>query len=127
MRSEGRIDAFLNALGKEWKRQGVDLRFAQFMVNNGLSNLDALYQYEEAEIMEGNFPDIDQREYKMWGTYGKDGNQVLKHSPIMSMNTDHIEAILRDVKNGMKIDDSYVILFEKELRLRKLKKYKKEI
>lgn len=34
------------------------------------------------------------RQHFHWGTYGKDGEQPLRHIPLHSMETDHIKAIL---------------------------------
>ena len=115
MRPEKRIDIFLEILGKKWKEQGVDLRFAQFMVNNGLANMDRLYHFEENELLSNFFPDVAKREYTLWGTYGKDGTDPLTHKPIKDLTTDHLQAILDNIKN---LDPQYKEVITNELQER---------
>lgn len=98
MRAEERIDNFLRILGEEWKKQGVDLRFTQFLYNNGMNGLGGHeYYLEEEDILAKGFPDVEPREYLFWGSYGKDGKQPLKRVLIKDLATDHIEAILANV------------------------------
>ena len=116
MRPEKRIDYFLKALGKEWKKQGSDLRFTQFLFNNGIQDLGGvLYHLDEFEILLDRFPQIDPATYMVWGTRGKDGKSKLKWLLIRNMETDHIENILKNVKN---ISPTYVTVFENELKKR---------
>jgi len=100
MRNPERIDNFLRLLGEEWKKQGTDLRFTQFMFNSGFDiNNDlngSLYYWEEDEILQF-FPDINPIEYLYWGTQGKDGKQPLTFVLIKDLATDHLRAILANV------------------------------
>jgi hypothetical protein len=63
MRAEIRIDIFLKHLGETWKKDGVDLRFTQFLFNRGIINTDNLYYIEEYELLAKFFPEISPREY----------------------------------------------------------------
>jgi len=117
MRNPDRIDNFLRLLGEEWKKQGTDLRFTQFLFNNGIDNLGGmLYHLEESELLEQAFPDIQPREYLYWGTYGKNGYQPLQRKLIKDLDTDHIRAIL-DTQHLL--TDNYIKIFNDELKLRK--------
>lgn len=98
MRPEERIDNFLRILGEEWKRQGVDLRFTQFLINNGIEDLGILYNFEENEFIETAFPHIPPREYMFWGTRGISGDQPLTYIVVKDLETDHIQAILANIK-----------------------------
>lgn len=118
MRPEGRIDAFLKALGEEWKRQSPDLRFGQFLVGNGLMDED-IFDYEEYDLMQKFFPNIRKQDYVVWGTYGKNGDQPKKHVPIKDLSDGHISAILRTQKQ---VPESYrKILRDEQVFRRKLK------
>lgn len=117
MRNIDRIDNFLHLLGEEWKRQGQDLRFTQFLFNNGINNLASMSMYgmEENKLLQIHFPNINPREYLYWGTYGKDGDQPLKYKLIKDLDTDHIKAILETQHH---INDLYKSTLENELQLR---------
>jgi len=116
MRNPNRIENFLRVLGEEWRRQGPDLRFTQFLFNNGIDNLNGiLYQFEEHELLHRFFPQIPAREYLYWGSYGKDCKGELSYRLIKDLETDHIKNILLNVKH---IDKLYNTVFEDELKLR---------
>ena len=116
MRPEQRIDGFLKILGKQWKEQGTDLRFTQFLFNNGLVSTDADYHVEEWELLQRMFPNLQMREYVLWGTFGKTGKSKLKYILIKDLETDHIKNILKDVKRIK--GTAWEKLFKKELTLR---------
>ena len=116
MRPEKRIDNFLRILGEQWKKQGSDLRFTQFLFNNGVSNMDRLHHLEEHELLYNYFPDVDTSEYLHWGTRGKDGKSKLKYVLIKDLDTDHIEAILGTQHH---ISEIYKNALMKELEKRK--------
>lgn len=117
MRPTERIDNFLRILGKEWKKQGSDLRFTQFLYNNGMTGLGGVeYYVEEDDILNKGFPDVEPREYLFWGTRGINGNEILKYTLIKDLDTDHIEAILANVKS---IAPLHKETMEKELKSRK--------
>jgi len=115
MRPEERIDNFLRILGDEWKKQGVDLRFCQFLFNNGIRNTGGyLYYWEENSILLLLKPDISPREYLFWGTYGKDGKQPFTYKLIKDLDTDHIKNILET----QVLNKAYMEAFQDELKLR---------
>lgn len=116
MRPEKRIRNFLKILGNEWIKQGVDLRFTQFLFNNRLENTNAMYHLEEHELLNIMFPDIDPSEYMYWGTYGIDGKSKRKYILIKDMETDHIQNVLANVPT---LSTRYRTLFENELKKRK--------
>lgn len=114
---EQRIDNFLRLLGEQWKKQGTDLRFTQFLYNNGMEGLGGPeYYLEEDVILRRGFPDIKPREYLYWGSYGVNGDEPLKHTLIKDMHSDHIRAVLANVKN---LDPLYKETMENELNHRK--------
>ena len=71
MRNPERIDLFLQLLGEEWKRQGTDLRFIQFLFNNGIVNTDKLHHMEEIQVLTHAFPEIPKEKYKELLTFKK--------------------------------------------------------
>ena len=123
MRPEERIDIFCKILADEWKRQGSDLRFTQFLINNGINMSNGtsdLYYMEEDDFLQKVFPDIIPAKYYVWGTRGKDGKQPLKFIPIKDLETSHIEAILDDYENKkLRLWGKYVEVFQNELANRK--------
>ena len=92
MRPEERIDNFLKILGEQWKKQGTDLRFFQFLYNNGLCD-DKSYHMEEHDIIKV-FPDVPIRDYLLWGTYGKKGNEPLRYILLKDMTDEHITKVI---------------------------------
>lgn len=114
--SKRKVDKFMKLLGVAWKCQGVDLRFGQFMFNNGVQIFGGIeYHLEEHELLKQWFPDIDPAEYTYWGTYGKDGKSKLKYKLVKDLDTDHIEAILETQK---RISPFLRGLLENELKKR---------
>jgi len=116
MRPEKRIRNFLKILGNEWIKQGVDLRFTQFLFNNGLENTNAMYHIEEHELLKFMFPEIDPTTYMYWGTIGKDGKSKRKYILIKDMETEHIENVLANVPT---LSTNYRNVFKQELEDRK--------
>lgn len=116
MRHIERIDVFLAELGKKWKEQGADLRFTQFLFNNGITDTCSQYYLEEPEVLEMFGVNPYSRDFVFWGTYGKDGKGPVKRILIKDLETDHIEAILKTQKQ---LNDKMRKLFEDELVLRK--------
>ena len=55
------------------------------------------------------------RQFLHWGTRGPEGNQPLKWKPLKDLDTDHIRAILVNIRG---LSDRYRNYMEKELSLR---------
>lgn len=55
------------------------------------------------------------RQFFSWGTRGKDGRQPVQWKPLMSLDTNHIEAIL---ETQTQIDTRTRNIFERELEFR---------
>lgn len=117
MRPTERIENFFRLLKEEWIKQSPDLRFGQFLFNNGIVDMNQqMYHKEAFEILHDHFPNIEPREYIFWGTRGKDGKQPLKYILLKHLMSDHIEAILETQKQMNKF---YKKEFEKELKQRR--------
>lgn len=116
--TKNKIGKFLNIIKKEWKRQGPDLRFCQFMFNNGLGDMGGIvYHLEEDELIKRWFPDVDPATYYLWGSYGVDRKRKLpKYDLICNLTSDHIENILKNVPT---ISDRYRKIFNDVLEKRK--------
>jgi hypothetical protein len=115
MRAEIRIDIFLKHLGETWKKDGVDLRFTQFLFNRGIINTDNLYYIEEYELLAKFFPEISPREYLTWGTRGKDNKQELKYKLIKDLSNDHLKNIIETQDH---LSKGFKELLEQELEYR---------
>lgn len=106
MRPIERIDIFLKCLGDKWK-EAPDLRFGQFLYNQGILTNDTNplnFFIEEDEVLE--MMSIDPVRYSLWGTRGKDGKQPLQYKLLIDCDTDHLEAILKtqsQISNGTRI------------------------
>ncbi len=115
--SKQKVDKFMKILGDVWKRQGIDLRFGQFMFNNGVQVFGGMeYHLEEYELLNKWFPEIDPTTYMYWGTSGKDGKSKRKYILIKDMETDHIENVLANVP---RMSTQYRNVFKQELEDRK--------
>lgn len=119
MRPKKRIKIFLKILKKHWLKQGQDLRFFQFLYNNGVDGVNPLYHLEENEIIHKMFPEEPKRNYVLWGTRGKNGDQPLKYKLLKDLTNSHIKAILRTQPQLSSKDRT---IFKDELDYRKLKK-----
>ena len=117
MKSDLNVDDLYDELEKVWL-ENPDWRFTQLCVNTGLiPNLPGMWYYtEDREFMSNlGFP---MREITLWGTYGKKGNEPLKHILLKDMTNEHIQAIL-DTQKQLKQETLKV--FSDELELRKEK------
>ena len=118
MRSIYRIDKFFDVLKNEWISQGVDLRFGQFLSNNGI-NVEDIYHMEEHEVLQKYFPHVNPRNYLMWGTYGKSGNEPLGYISPKDMDETHIRNVLTGgISNQSKLPDYMKNMFIAELATR---------
>jgi len=98
-----------------------DLRLIQVLISMDIiENVPGIWFYcEETEYMITSHilkPEL------FWVSYGKDGDQELKHILLKDMETDHIEACLRTQKN---MHQYYRKTMEKIMRIRKLQKLSK--
>lgn len=105
-------------LQKSWE-QYPDQRLGQFLINNSIINDDfTLYNIEETKwLIDKEL--VEPRQMLFWGQiYDKDGNKLpeVRYSPIMDLNTEHIEKILETQHHISKL---YKNAFEEELQLRK--------
>jgi hypothetical protein len=71
--------------------------------------------YKEISIYSEQAPHSVARDYAVWGTRGKDGNQPLMYIPIKDLETDHIKAIL-ETQHHIHADLAYLFIIELEYR-----------
>ena len=92
----------------------------EYMVDGGLEytrrNVHADAPYEELSVYTTDGHDRV-REAVKWGTYGINGDQPLTHILLKDMNTEHIEACLKNVPS---MHPAYKESFKEELKLRSL-------
>lgn len=88
-------------------RSHKDTNGKTYMVDGGLayirSSANGDEEYLTVTLAE---PHEQVREACDWGTYGKDGDQLLSYIKLCDMTTDHIEAVLQNVPSiniGIKI------------------------
>lgn len=111
MRPTKRIDAFLNILKKEWKKN-PDLRFTQFLYGHGLVNTSFDFGVEENDLLERMFPNVHPSEYLLWGNKGKDGNSKTKFKVINTMDTNHIMNVLATQNPSPKMKQALIYVLE---------------
>ena len=117
MKSDLNVDDLYDELEKVWL-ENPDWRFTQLCVNTGLiPNLPGMWYYTEDREFMSNLGFL-MREITLWGTYGKKGNEPLKHILLKDMTNEHIQAIL-DTQKQLKQETLKV--FSDELELRKEK------
>ena len=93
MKSDLNVDDLYDELEKVWL-ENPDWRFTQLCVNTGLiPNLPGMWYYTEDREFMSNLGFL-MREITLWGTYGKKGNEPLKHILLKDMTNEHIQAIL---------------------------------
>jgi len=102
--------------------ENYDQRFGQMLINLGLIE-DALpiWVDEDLKIL------LDQgcppRDVVLWGSiYDKNGNQLpsIKYRLVRDMETSHINAILKDIKDKKyALPKAYIEIFENEIEYRK--------
>lgn len=94
----------------------------EYMVDGGLDYLRRNVNkvpYEELSVFDDGTHET-RRQHLLWGrNFDKDGNRLLKTEfiPIKDMGSDHILAILNNIRN---IDPLYKETFENELKYRTL-------
>lgn len=75
----------------------TDANGKTYMVDGGLEYLRRGGHGDELDLSLNSEASHDvQRENLTWGSYGKEGNSPLKRIKIKDMETDHIEAVLRE-------------------------------
>jgi len=71
----------------------------EYMVDGGLDYQRRSCNGDEVDLcLYDDEPHEVQREYLRWGSYGKDGKQPLRRLTISEMETEHIEAVLKECK-----------------------------
>jgi hypothetical protein len=97
-------------------REHVDANGKTYMVDGGLAyNRSSAHGDEKYLNVWDTDPFIEVREAVEWGSYGINGDQPLKWNRLCDMSTDHIEAVLKNVKT---IGDTYRKAFNLELEYR---------
>lgn len=90
-----------------------------YMVDGGLEYLRRSGNGDEVDtsivVDDNDFAEQVVRENLMWGTYGPNGDQPLKYVALKDLETDHLEAILREQVN---LRLFYRRAMEHELKLR---------
>jgi hypothetical protein len=88
----------------------------EYMVDGGTAYLRRSVNNVPAEDMSlyDDEPHEVQREVITWGTYGKHGDQPLTRKTIASMETEHIQAVLKECNPSLVIKNC----MEKELQKR---------
>lgn len=105
-----------------WK-QIPDLRLSQVLVNYDiLINYAGFWYYLDDEITMISTNLLQPRDIYFWGqNYDKDLNKLPETNWLLikNMSKDHIEAILKDVKDEkIKVGEKYIEYFNNELKLR---------
>ena len=75
----------------------TDANGSVYMVDGGLDYVRRSVNAEAPAIdkcVYDDSPHAEQREAVTWGTYGKTGEDPLKHVTVAEMDTDHLEAVL---------------------------------
>ncbi len=97
-------------------REHVDANGKTYMVDGGLAYHRASAHGDEKYLnVWDTDPFIEVREAVEWGSYGINGDEPLKWNRLCDMSTDHIEAVLKNVKT---IGDTYRKAFNLELEYR---------
>ena len=79
-------------------KEYLDANGKTYMLDGGLSYVrSSLNGDEEHLTVTTSSPHELIREYTLWGTYGKDGNQPLEYKQLKDMDTAHIQAVLDNV------------------------------
>jgi len=74
-----------------------DANGKHYMTDGGLSYIRRSMNGDEISLdLYDDEPHEVQRKVLTWGTYGKDGKQPLRRVAIADMETDHLEAVLRE-------------------------------
>ena len=95
----------------------IDKNGKEYMVDGGLDYVRRSRNGDEEDMCvttEDSFEVV--RQTCDWGTYGINGDQPLKYVTVAEMETDHIEAVLKNVKF---INSSIKTTMEHELEYRK--------
>ena len=88
-----------------------------YMVDGGLDYAHTTMNDDQVDMcVYSDSPHDEVREALTWGTYGKDGDQELSYVKLKDMSTDHIQAVLANVKN---IYPQYKEAMENELNYRR--------
>mgnify|MGYP003638380813 CR=1 FL=1 len=95
----------------------IDANGSQYMIDGGLDYIRSSAVGDEQYLtVTTDDPFETVRESFCWGTRGKDGTEPLRHRPLSTLDTDHIQAIL---DTQTQIPSWMVNIFETELEFRK--------
>ena len=97
-------------------KEHVDSNGKTYMVDGGIDYIRRSAHGDEIDmsLYDDQTHDV-QAQVLTWGTYGINGDQPLRWIPIADMETDHIKAVLENVKN---IQPVYKTVMLNELRIR---------
>lgn len=94
----------------------VDANGKEYMIDGGLAYIRCSANGDEKFITITTDDPFDvQREFFVWGTYGKEGKDPLKYVALKDLEVDHINAI---IKTQHQIPSYIRALFETELEYR---------
>ena len=80
-------------------KEHVDSNGKTYMVDGGLEYLRRSAHGDEIDMsLYDDQPHDVQAQVLTWGTYGINGDQPLRWIPIADMETDHIKAVLENIK-----------------------------
>jgi hypothetical protein len=105
----------------EWKKV-PDQRIGQLLINLGmLEDSIRVWVDEEENILRDQ--GVKPRQYTFWGRNFNEKKELLPKTEwllIKDMTTEHIQAILKDVEDGvMSISNYYLDIFKEEIEFRK--------
>lgn len=80
-------------------RTYLDKNGKTYMVDGGLDYQRRSNNGDEVDMsLYDDQPHSTQRQVLRWGTYGKNGDQPVNYKTIAEMETDHLEAVLRECR-----------------------------
>jgi hypothetical protein len=107
----------LESLHRHDYQTHIDANGEEYMIDGGLDYVRRSINKQpaiDAFVYSDDKHDVI-REQFLWGTYGKNGDQPLQKKPVKSLDTEHIEAIL---KTQIHLKDHIRKVFEDELNYR---------
>jgi len=96
----------------------MDENGKEYMLDGGIDYVrSSAHGDEEYMTVTTDSPHDEVREAVVWGTYGRVGDQPLTYIKLRDMTTDHIEAVIENVKN---IYPQYKVAMINELEFREI-------
>ena len=91
-----------------------DLRFGQCLIVKGITpDLDGVFSREESSYLIENGC-FEQRDFMLWGTYGKSGKDSIQYKFVDELTSEHIQNIFYDGVQGIYQKVFKEILIERE-------------